>query len=54
MLNSLKGPGRSRAPATANHAAPLDHLVHPHQRVAEPLPDPLSDDVSSSIASSPE
>jgi hypothetical protein len=21
-------------------------LVHPHQRVAEPLPNPLSDDVS--------
>ena len=45
ILNSLKGPGESRA-RHGHHAAPLEQLVHAHQRGTEPLPNVLSDDVS--------
>ena len=40
--------GSRQEPRASNgyHAAPLEQLAHPHQRVAEPLPNPLSDDVS--------
>ena len=46
MLNSLKGPGRSRAPATAITPRRSTSWFTRIQRVAEPLPNPLSDDVS--------